>query len=66
MVDVAEPRSANARSLLEGDPAADAFQLGAALAWCGGQPSGHGIVTLDIRLRDAASREGFDTLPDGD
>ena len=46
--------------------AADAFQLGAALAWCGGQPGRHGIVTLDIRLRDAASREGFDALPDGD
>jgi len=46
--------------------AADAFQLGAALAWCGGQPSSHGIVTLGIRLRDAASREGFDALPDGD
>ena len=46
--------------------AADAFQLGAALAWCRGQPSRHGIVTLDIRLRDAASREGFDALPDGD
>jgi len=46
--------------------AADAFQLGAALAWCGGQPSRHGIVTLDTRLRDAASREGFDALPDGD
>jgi len=46
--------------------AADAFQLGAALAWCGGQPSRHEIVTLDIRLRDAASREGFDALPDAD
>jgi predicted nucleic acid-binding protein len=46
--------------------AADAFQLGAALAWCGGQPSRHEIVTLDIRLRDAASREGFDAFPDGD
>ena len=46
--------------------AADAFQLGAALAWCGGQPSRHEIVTLDIRLRDAASREGFEALPDGD
>ena len=43
--------------------AADAFQLGAALAWCGGRPPGHGIVTLDSRLRDAASREGFDVLP---
>jgi hypothetical protein len=45
--------------------AADAFQLGAALAWCGGRPLGHSIVTLDTRLRDAATREGFDSLPDG-
>jgi predicted nucleic acid-binding protein len=44
--------------------AADAFQLAAALAWCGGRPSGHRIVTLDTRLGDAASREGFDVLPD--
>lgn len=46
--------------------AADAVQLGAALAWCGGRPSGHGVVTLDSRLRDAASREGFDILPGDD
>ena len=46
--------------------AADAFQLGAALAWCGGRPPAHGIVTLDSRLRDAASREGFDVLPGGE
>jgi len=46
--------------------AADAFQLGAALAWCAGRPPGHSIVTLDSRLRDAASREGFDALPDGE
>ena len=46
--------------------AAAAFQLGAALAWCGGRPPGHGIVALDGRLRDAASREGFDVLPDGE
>ena len=44
--------------------AADAFQLAAAMAWCGGRPPGHGIVTLDSRLREAASKEGFDTLPD--
>jgi len=46
--------------------AADAFQLGAALAWCGGRPADHGIVTLDSRLREAASLEGFDVLPDGE
>ena len=46
--------------------AADAFQLGAALAWCAGRPPGHSIVTLDSRLRDAASRERFDARPDGE
>ena len=44
--------------------AADAFQLGAALAWCGGAAPGHSVVTLDGRVRDAAGREGFDTFPD--
>ena len=44
--------------------AADAFQVGAALAWCGGQPARHGFVTLDSRLRDVATREGFDAIPD--
>ena len=46
--------------------AADAFQLAAALAWCGGRPAAHNVVTLDTRLRDAASREGFETLPVGE
>ena len=44
--------------------AADALQLAAALMWCGGRPFGHRIVTLDARLHDAATREGFDALPD--
>jgi len=44
--------------------AADAFQLAAALGWCAGRPAGHGLVTLDDRLRDAAFREGFDPLPE--
>jgi len=58
---------ASAERLLAVHPlrAADAFQLGAALAWCGGRPPGHGIVTLDSRLRDAATREGFDAFPEG-
>lgn len=46
--------------------AADAFQLAAALAWCGSRPSGQGIVTLDSRLRSAAGREGFEILPERD
>lgn len=43
--------------------AADALQLAAALVWCEEQPSGETIVSLDERLRGAASREGFSVLP---
>lgn len=39
--------------------AADALQLGAALTWAEGRPSGHRFATLDERLREAARREGF-------
>lgn len=43
--------------------AADALQLAAALVWCQGDPSQHGFVCLDQRLRDAARREGFSLFP---
>ena len=43
--------------------AADALQLGAALAWATGSPVGRELVSLDERLRDAARREGFAVLP---
>jgi len=43
--------------------AADALQLGAALAWAGEQPAGFKLVTLDDRLALAARAEGFDVLP---
>jgi len=43
--------------------AADALQLAAALVWCEEQPHGESFVTLDDRLRDAALKEGFTTLP---
>lgn len=43
--------------------AADALQLAAALVWANGRPSGHEFVCLDQRLREAASREGFQMLP---
>ncbi|MDA2928169.1 type II toxin-antitoxin system VapC family toxin [Acidobacteria bacterium AH-259-G07] len=43
--------------------AADAFQLSAALIWCGEHTDGAGFVCLDSRLRQAALREGFDVLP---
>lgn len=39
--------------------AADAFQLGAAMTWARGQPSGHRFATLDERLASAARGEGF-------
>ncbi len=42
--------------------AADALQLGAALAWAGDTARGHGFVTLDRRLGVAAEREGFDVV----
>ena len=43
---------------------ADALQLAAALAWCEDKPAGELLVTLDERLRDAAQREGFVTVPE--
>jgi hypothetical protein len=43
--------------------AADALQLGAALAWTRAQPRGSDLVSLDKRLRAAAALEGFTVLP---
>jgi predicted nucleic acid-binding protein len=43
--------------------AADALQLAAALVWCEETPHGAGLVCLDERLREAATREGFTVLP---
>jgi predicted nucleic acid-binding protein len=39
--------------------AADALQLGAALVWARGRPTGHAFASLDERLQAAARREGF-------
>lgn len=44
--------------------AADALQLGAALAWADGQPGGLVLHTFDERLAAAASREGFRVIPE--
>jgi len=44
--------------------AADAMQLGAALEWAGGRPSGRTFVTLDVQLGRAAAREGFRVIPE--
>ena len=43
--------------------AADALQLGAALAWSDGQTEGAILHTFDQRLAEAASREGFQVRP---
>ena len=43
--------------------AADALQLAAALLWCEEQPHAEGFVSLDVKLRDAALKEGFTVLP---
>ncbi|MGH3144697.1 MAG: type II toxin-antitoxin system prevent-host-death family antitoxin [Rubrobacter sp.] len=43
--------------------ATDALQLASALIWCGEEPRGRPFVCLDERLRAAASRSGFDVLP---
>ena len=53
------------RRLLQNYPlrAADSLQLAAALVWCDKAPKGHHFVCLDIRLREAATREGFTVLP---
>jgi len=53
------------RRLLQNYPlrAADSLQLAAALVWCDKTPKGHHFVCLDIRLREAAVREGFTVLP---
>lgn len=54
-----------ARRILATHPlrAADALQLGAALFACDDQPHTLPLVTLDDRLAEAATREGFTVLP---
>lgn len=43
--------------------AADALQLGAAAVAAGGLVTGHSFLCADVRLRNAAAREGFETPP---
>jgi uncharacterized protein with PIN domain len=43
--------------------AADAFQLAAAMQWCGRQTADKAVVFFDARLRAAAYKEGFALLP---
>ena len=42
--------------------AADAVQLAAALVAAEDRPRGHHFVCGDLRLREAATREGFDAV----
>ncbi len=44
--------------------AADALQLGAALAWRQSPTAAAEVVCLDLRLREAAAGEGFGVVPD--
>lgn len=44
--------------------AADAFQLAGALEWTDHRPAGAGFVSLDLRLRESAQREGFFVQPE--
>ncbi|MDR4494436.1 MAG: hypothetical protein R3B74_08435 [Nitrospirales bacterium] len=43
--------------------AADALQLAAALVWAGSQIPRLEFVCFDLRLREAATREGFQVIP---
>ncbi len=40
----------------------DAFQLAAALAWCGEKPRNRPFVCADNRLSEAATAAGFDVV----
>lgn len=55
----------SAESMLDKYPlrAADAFQLGAAMIYCRGQPRDRWFVCFDDKLRAAAELAGFTVLP---
>jgi predicted nucleic acid-binding protein len=42
--------------------AADALQLAAVLVWCNERPKNRPFLCRDVRLREAARREGFQVL----
>jgi hypothetical protein len=42
---------------------ADSLQLAASLIWCEEKPASETFVCLDLRLREAARREGLTLLP---
>lgn len=43
--------------------ALDAFQLAAALVWCGEKPRNRPFICADNRLSEAAAAAGFDVVP---
>ena len=47
----------------QGLRALDSFQFAAALVWCREKPRGRLFVCADTRLRDVATKVGFDVLP---
>src|SRR5262245_27420080 len=55
-----------AERLLAAHPlrAADALQLAAALVACDERPQGEAFASFDVRLREAAEKEGFKLLPE--
>lgn len=65
VVSAVDPVKERAKRLLGVHPlrAADALQLAAALVASNESPVGFNFVTLDVRLADAARREGFRVHP---
>jgi len=64
IIDVESVKTRGCRLLrIHGLRAADALQLGAALAWAQDRPNGRTLHTFDGRLARAARREGFQVLP---
>lgn len=64
IVDVYTVKSQARRLLrLHSLQAADAMQLGAALEWAGGRPTGRPFMTLDSQLARAATHEEFRVNP---
>ena len=53
-----------AERLLRTNPlrAADALQLAGALTWCGNHARGRSLICADVRLSDAADKEGFKVI----
>jgi predicted nucleic acid-binding protein len=64
VIEPSQPLRARAEQLVQTYDlhAGDAFQLAAALQWCGNVPRGRTFLTADTRLFHAALLSGFDAL----